>query len=152
MCDAVVRGGCEKDSVCLGEVGANSVLTAVQLATNSAGQERLCFRLADTDALEVDSDDEDEVAAAASATLGWVSLAAGDGTELVRLETAAAGAASGDQGEEGPVQEARDAQATRLEELRDGEEGDDDDGGGSTQPDEQKKSGHKKNLYIVVYR
>ena len=42
------------------------------------------------------------------------------------------------------MQEARDAQAARLEELRDGEEGDDDDGGGSTQPDEQKKSGHKK--------
>ena len=40
--------------------------------------------------------------------------------------SAAAGAASVDQGEEGPVQEARDAQATRLEELRDGEEGDDD--------------------------
>eukprot|EP01043_Picozoa_sp_COSAG02_P030407 COSAG02_NODE_1939_length_10312_cov_14.320866_3_plen_893_part_00 len=81
--DVVVRGGCEKNSVRLGELEEGTVFTAIEIATNRDGQRRLCFKLSEASAaLQLDSSDDEEQAAASGATKGWVSLTAGDGTEL----------------------------------------------------------------------
>ena len=83
--DVVVRAGCEKNSIRLGELEEGTVFTAIQVATNTDGQRRLCFKLSEASAaLQLDSSDDDEQATASGANEGWVSLTAGDGTELAR--------------------------------------------------------------------
>merc|ERR1711969_376805 len=74
-CDAVVRGGCEKGSVRLGELRRGAELTELR---------------------QVDSSDEEEQAAAAEATVGWISFVAGDGTPILEAlaQPAAAGSAA----------------------------------------------------------